>query len=83
MSYTLLEPNLVILCFDIKNRRSLVSAQQVWRKKVIRHYEYNNELPVMLLGLKRDLRVEEDGVIYPQEVSTIDYWWTDKYLVEY
>lgn len=28
-----------------------------------------DDIPVMLLGLKRDLRVEEDGVIYPQEVS--------------
>ena len=28
-----------------------------------------DDIPVMLLGLKRDLRVEGDGVIYPQEVS--------------
>lgn len=28
-----------------------------------------DNIPVMLLGLKRDLRVEEEGVIYPQEVS--------------
>lgn len=26
-------------------------------------------IPVMLLGLKRDLRVEGEGTIYPQEVS--------------
>ena len=28
-----------------------------------------DDIPVMLLGLKRDLRVEEEGVIYPEEVS--------------
>lgn len=26
-----------------------------------------DDIPVMLLGLKRDLRKEEEGVIYPQE----------------
>lgn len=26
-----------------------------------------DEIPVMLLGLKRDLRVEAEGTIYPQE----------------
>ena len=30
------------------------------------------DVPVMLLGLKRDLRVEGAGVIYPQEVSCSD-----------
>ncbi len=25
------------------------------------------DIPVMVLGLKRDLRKEDDGVIYPQE----------------
>ena len=28
-----------------------------------------DDIPVMLLGLKRDLREEKPGVIYPQEVS--------------
>ncbi len=27
-----------------------------------------DNVPIMLLGLKRDLRVEGEGVIYPQEV---------------
>lgn len=47
-----------------------MNAQQVWRKDVIRHYAVADEtIPVMLLGLKRDLREEGEGVIYPQEVS--------------
>lgn len=73
-SYTLLNPDFVIICYAIDDRRSLVNAQQVWRKNAIRMYmRERDDIPVMLLGLKRDLRVEEDGVIYPQEVSGMDY----------
>lgn len=28
-----------------------------------------NDIPIMLLGLKRDLRAEGPAIIYPQEVS--------------
>ncbi|KAI4196210.1 MAG: hypothetical protein LQ350_006703 [Teloschistes chrysophthalmus] len=67
-NYTLLRPDFVILCYDITDRRSLINIQQVWRKDVTRHYRVDGEdVPVMLLGLKRDARVEEPGVIYPQE----------------
>ncbi|MCJ1244841.1 hypothetical protein MMC30_002042 [Trapelia coarctata] len=71
-NYTLLHPNFVILCYDINDRRSLVNAQQVWRKDVIRHYAVEDEsIPVMLLGLKRDLREEGEGMIDPQEAYRI------------
>lgn len=67
--YTLLKPDVVILCYDITDRKSLINVQQVWRKDVIRHYAHSHEdIPVMLLGLKRDLRVEDEQTIYPQEV---------------
>ena len=70
--YTLLHPNFVIMCYDISDRKSLVNVQQVWRKDVTKTYSYGDEsIPVMLLGLKRDLRVEANGVIYPQEVRTV------------
>lgn len=69
-NYTLLLPDFVIVCYDISERRSLINAQLVWRKEAIRHYAYRKQgIPVMLLGLKRDLRIENEGVIYPQEVS--------------
>lgn len=61
-----LVPDVVILCYDISDRRSLVNAQQVWGREVGRGAR--EDVPVMLLGLKRDLRREEPGVIYPQEV---------------
>lgn len=40
----------------------------------------NDDIPIMLLGLKRDLRVEEEGVIYPQEgVRVAQEMRADKY----
>lgn len=66
----MLNPDFVIICFAIDDRRSLVNAQHVWRKNAARLYmRERDDIPVMLLGLKRDLRVEEEGVIYPEEVS--------------
>lgn len=68
-NFTLLQPDFVILCFDITDRRSLINVPQVWRKNVTRYYRRDGEdPPLMVLGLKRDARVEEEGVIYPQEV---------------
>lgn len=42
-----------------------------WRNEITLHFQhgYGEKIPVMMLGLKRDLRVEGEGVIYPQEVS--------------
>ncbi len=68
-NYTLLQPDFVILCFDVTDRRSLINVPQVWRKDVTRNYKKDgDDPPLMMLGLKRDARVEEEGVIYPQEV---------------
>lgn len=68
--YTLLVPDFVILCYDINSRPSLVNARQVWFKLLVESYMRDrDDIPIMLLGLKRDLRVEKAGVIYPQEVS--------------
>lgn len=41
-----------------------------WRNEITLHFQhgYGEKIPVMMLGLKRDLRVEGEGVIYPQEV---------------
>ena len=68
--YTLLRPDFVVLCYDVSDRRSLVGVQQVWFRRMVECYMRDREdIPVMLLGLKRDLRVEKAGAIYPQEVS--------------
>ncbi len=69
-NYTLLRPDFIILCYDVTDRRSLLNIQQIWRKDVTRHYRrVDEDVPLMVLGLKRDARVEGEGVIYPQEVS--------------
>lgn len=56
--YTLLRPEFIILCYDISSRASLYSVRTRWRELVNSHYNYDEALPVMLLGLKRDLRKE-------------------------
>ena len=71
-NWTLLSPDFVILCYDINDRRSLINAKEVWRKSVAIHHEKGKEeFPVMLLGLKRDLRAETPGMIDPQEVRCV------------
>ncbi len=71
-NYTLLRPDFVVLCYSIGNRESLVNLQHVWFKKMVDRYMREREdIPVMMLGLKRDLRKEEEGMILPQEVSWI------------
>ena len=44
--------------------------QHVWFRRMVESYMRDrDDIPVMLLGLKRDLRQEKPGVIYPQEVG--------------
>lgn len=57
-NYTLLKPSFIILCYDITNRSTLYSLKTRWKNIVESHYNYDELLPVMILGLKRDLRVE-------------------------
>ena len=69
-NYTLLQPDYVLLCYDISDRRSLVNVQHAWWPKMVEWYmKARDDIPIMLLGLKRDLRVEGGDVdtIYPQE----------------
>lgn len=42
---------------------------QQWAKDIIRIFTSQREIPILFLGLKRDLRSEtdENGIIYPQE----------------
>ncbi|CAD6442217.1 bc25d216-efbc-47c5-89f2-accb3c57f34e [Sclerotinia trifoliorum] len=62
-----LKPNVVVLCYAVPNRLSLVNVQRFWAKQLQTAFQY--ELPILLLALKRDLRSEKDpnGIIYPQE----------------
>ncbi|KAH6640818.1 P-loop containing nucleoside triphosphate hydrolase protein [Chaetomium tenue] len=77
-NWRLLRPDLVIICYDITQRLSLINLQRVpafsdavsqWIKEVRSVFPTSDVLPVLVLGLKRDLRSEDDpnGIIYPQE----------------
>lgn len=57
-NYTLLRPSFIVLCYDISRRSTLDSLMGRWREEVNGHFNYDEELPVMVLGLKRDLRRE-------------------------
>ncbi|BCR84719.1 putative Rho-like small GTPase [Aspergillus chevalieri] len=70
--WTMVRPDVVVLAFDISDRRSLEGLRE-WRNEITLHFQhgYGEKIPVMMLGLKRDLRVEGEGVIYPQETYRI------------
>ncbi|CAG8908460.1 unnamed protein product [Penicillium egyptiacum] len=70
--WTTLRPDVVVLAFDISNRDTLVGLKE-WRNDITRYFQYGHgeRLPVMMLGLKRDLRREGEGIIYPQEAYRI------------
>lgn len=44
-----------------------------WSKEIKYTFTHNDVLPLVILGLKRDLRSEDDpnGIIYPQEAYRI------------
>lgn len=61
----------VFLFFFLYDVRQLTTQ---WRNDITRYFQHGvgERIPVMMLGLKRDARVEEEGVIYPQEVRSLD-----------
>jgi len=72
------EPDFTIIAFSVSSRESLHNAQFYWRKQLSMHYhDQEHNMPVMLLGLKRDERTEnrlEDGsfeCVMPQEAYRV------------
>jgi GTPase SAR1 family protein len=57
-NYTLLRPDVLVLCFDISRRSTLYSLKDAWKSTVEGHFNYTDKLPVVVVGLKRDLRVD-------------------------
>ncbi|KAJ5950241.1 uncharacterized protein N7479_008654 [Penicillium vulpinum] len=66
--WTSLRPDVVVITFDISSRDTLAGLKE-WRNDITRYFQHGHgeRLPVMMLGLKRDLRREGEGIIYPQE----------------
>jgi Ras homolog gene family, member A len=57
-NYTLLHPDVLILCYDISRRPTLYSLPHNWKGTVEGHFNHNDQIPIVVLGLKRDLRKE-------------------------
>ena len=57
-NYTLLRPDVLVLCFDISRRDTLYSLKDAWKGTINGHFNYAEKLPVVVVGLKRDLRLE-------------------------
>lgn len=67
-----IDPDLVIICYDISQRISLLNLTRIWINEVKLNFE-NDYLPIAVLGLKRDLRSDTapNGTIYPQEATGV------------
>jgi GTPase SAR1 family protein len=57
-NYTLLRPDVLVLCYDVSRRETLYSLKDAWRHTIDGHFNLTEKLPVVMVGLKRDLRVE-------------------------
>lgn len=69
-NYTLLRPAVIILCYSIANPESLTRIHSHWKYLVETHFNYDEQLPVILLGLMRDVRQKED---YDGKVRRMNY----------
>lgn len=58
--YTLLKPAVIILCYSIADPATLESLKTLWRPLVDTHFNRDEKIPVVILGLKRDARMAED-----------------------
>lgn len=71
-SYTLLKPSMILLCYSIPDRQTLTNVHDRWKHIVETHFNYDESLPVILLGLKRDLREEgKPGMVFPHEAVNV------------
>lgn len=48
------------MCFNIGDPASLENLKTYWKRVVEEHYNYDEMLPVIALGLQRDVRNRED-----------------------
>ncbi|KAI9810806.1 MAG: hypothetical protein M1832_001108 [Thelocarpon impressellum] len=74
-NYTLLNPKVVILCYDVSNRATLASIEERWVRTAYIHHrarQPDDVLPILLLGLKRDLRTEDSAAtVHPEEAYAV------------
>lgn len=57
-----------MLCFSVASRASLDSLRGRWKHLVETHFNYDERMPVLVLGLQRDLRqAGHADMVLPQE----------------
>ncbi|KAI5456390.1 P-loop containing nucleoside triphosphate hydrolase protein [Mariannaea sp. PMI_226] len=68
-----LDPDAVVICYDISQRLSLINMERYWLPEVKKTFPRFDSLPVIILGLKRDKRSLNDpnGIILPQEAYQV------------
>lgn len=69
-NYTLLKPAVLVMCYNIADPKSLHNVSTNWRCLVETHYNYDEMLPVILLGLQRDVRSREDYQGHVRRLAT-------------
>jgi Ras family protein A len=57
-NYTLIRPDVLVLCYDISRRETLYSLKTNWKGTIDGHFNLDEKVPVVVVGLKRDLRKE-------------------------
>ena len=57
-SYYTLRPDLLVLCYDITRRATLYNLKERWKHTIDGHFNADERIPVVVVGLKRDLREE-------------------------
>ena len=63
-NYTLLRPSVILICYDVCDRRTLDNARDLWSEQAARTWLADKEdIVVALVGLKRDLRTEGNEMV--------------------
>ncbi|KAF3766309.1 P-loop containing nucleoside triphosphate hydrolase protein [Cryphonectria parasitica EP155] len=68
-----LKPQIILLCFDVSERQSLVNIKDIWIKEVRKTFPDESNIPIVVVGLKRDLRPRDadDTFIPPNEAYQV------------
>ncbi|KAI7110014.1 hypothetical protein KC339_g297 [Hortaea werneckii] len=58
--YTLLNPAVIVLCYSIADPTSLANLRTHWIRIAEDHFNPDDRIPILVLGLQRDVRGRED-----------------------
>ncbi|KAI7501725.1 hypothetical protein KC347_g9154 [Hortaea werneckii] len=58
--YTLLHPAVIVLCYSIADPTSLANLRTHWIRIAEDHFNPDDRIPILVLGLQRDVRAREE-----------------------